>query len=177
MRIVGGRWGGRKLVRPRGGDLRPTSDRVREALFSLLGDVGDARVLDLFCGTGALGLEALSRGAAHATFVDTRTATVARNIQALDARDRATLVRADARRFLAETADRFDLILCDPPYRLADRLGPALAQPLFTCLATGGRLVVESDARAPLELGVSPADERAYGETLIRIYRDGGESP
>jgi 16S rRNA (guanine966-N2)-methyltransferase len=174
VRIVAGQWGGRKLVRPRGGGLRPTSDRVREALFSLLGDVSEARVLDLYCGTGALGLEALSRGAAKATFVDTRTATVARNIQALEASDRAELIRADALRFLAETPGRFDLILCDPPYKLADRLGPALAKPLFGCLATGGRLVVESDARDPLDLGVAPADERAYGETLVRIYRDGG---
>jgi 16S rRNA G966 N2-methylase RsmD len=108
--------------------------------------------------------------------VDTRTATVARNIQALETGDRADLVRSDALRFLADPSDRFDLIFCDPPYRLADRLGPALAQPLFGCLATGGRIVVESDARDPLDFGVGPADERIYGDTLIRIYRDEGGS-
>ena len=173
MRIVSGTWGGRKLVTPRGGDLRPTSDRVREAIFSILGDISGARVLDLYCGTGALGLEALSRGAAEATFVDNRTATVARNLQALEAGERATLVRAGARRFLAGCEQHFDLIFCDPPYKLADRLGPALAQPLFACLSADGRAVAESDARAPLELGRTPAEERTYGETLVRIY-DGG---
>jgi len=141
----------------------------------VLGDVTGERVLDLYCGTGALGLEALSRGAAHATLVDTRTATVARNIQALDAGSRTALERTGARRFLAATEERFDLIFCDPPYRLAARLGPALAQPLLACLAPGGRLVVESDVREPLDLGIAPDDERSYGETLVRIYSKGGE--
>lgn len=170
MRVIGGEWGGRQLVKPRGGDLRPTSDKVREALFSVLGDVGGARVLDLYCGTGALGLEALSRGAAESTFVDTRTATVARNLQALAPGARASLVRKDARAFLAGCGERYDLIFCDPPYKLADRLGPSLTKPLLACLAQTGRLVTESDARSPLELDLAPAQERRYGETLVRIY-------
>ena len=120
MRIVAGEYGGRRLHAPRGTRTRPTADRVREALFSMLGDVSGARVLDLYAGSGALGIEALSRGAASAVFVerDARAAaTITRNLDALGAD--AEVRRQDALRFLASGAGPFDLVFCDPPYDLA----------------------------------------------------------
>jgi 16S rRNA (guanine966-N2)-methyltransferase len=150
--------------------VRPTPDRVREALFSLLGDVEGESVLDLFCGTGALGIEAVSRGAASAVLVDTHTALARRNVRELGLADRCDVVRSDARAFLRRTRRRFDLVLCDPPYRLADRLGPELDKLVAPRLSEGGRVIVESAARRPLELSLPLALERRYGDTLIRIY-------
>src|SRR5512138_3126382 len=114
LRITGGELGGRRIQAPKGGKLRPTTERVREAVFSILGDVSGARVLDLFSGTGALAIEALSRGAAEAVLVDTRPAGARRNLEALGLADRAETVRADALRFLRR-AERstYDLVLCD----------------------------------------------------------------
>src|SRR5215213_6124095 len=121
MRVIAGRWGGRRLQAPPGEATRPTSDRVREALFSVLGErVTGARVLDLFAGSGALGIEALSRGAAEATFVDAAPAALKAlraNLEALGAD--AEIRRQDALRFLAgasAAARQYDLVLLDPPY-------------------------------------------------------------
>ena len=173
MRVVAGELGGRRLASPprRSAEVRPTSDRAREALFSILGDVSGATVLDLFCGTGALAIEALSRGAASAVLVDTRPGLARRNVAELELTERARVVRADAIRFLAGGRERFDLILCDPPYRLADRLAPELDRLLPARLAAGGRVVAESPARRPLELGLPLVGERRFGEALIRIWR------
>ena len=175
MRIVAGRWGGRRLTTPKGLATRPTSDRVREALFSILGDrVQDARVLDLFAGSGALGLEALSRGAGRATFVERAPAAAAAlraNVAALGAD--AEVVRADALRWLraASAGERqYDLVFLDPPYRRAARLGARLSELLPAVLAPGAVVVAESDRRAPLELTIHATDERRYGDTLIRIH-------
>ena len=175
MRVIAGRWGGRRLQAPPGADTRPTADRVREALFSVLGDrVEGARVLDLFAGSGALGIEALSRGAAEATFVDTAVPairTVRANLDALGAA--AEVRRADARRFLgAASADarQYDLVFLDPPYRLDAALARALPAAVKAVLAPGATVVAESDRRAPLELGLQLEDERRYGDTLIRIH-------
>lgn len=177
MRIVAGRYGGRRLTAPRGDATRPTSDRVREALFSVLGPLDDARVLDLFAGSGALGLEALSRGARHATFVDSASAAaraIEANLTALGVpADRAGVQRRDVRAFLrgARAAGRqYDLVLLDPPYRLAAELGRELSPSLRGVLASGGRVVAESDRRAPLDLDLPMTDERRYGDTLIRIH-------
>ena len=170
MRVVAGELGGRRLAAPKGGGVRPTADRVREALFSILGDVGGARVLDLFAGTGALAIEALSRGAAEATLVDTDTAPATRNLAALGLEGRAEVVRADARAFLRRERGTFDLVFCDPPYRLADRLGPELDNSLPDLLAVGALVITESAAREPLELTLPLRDERRYGDTLIRIH-------
>lgn len=171
MRVVGGELGGRRLASPpRGAEVRPTTDRVREALFSVLGDVSEARVLDLFAGTGALSIEALSRGAASAVMVDGDVALARRNVDALDLADRVEVARADAMRYLAKRGECFDLIFLDPPYRLADRLAPELDKQLPTRLAQGGRVVVETAVRTPLALALPKAFERAYGETLIRIH-------
>ena len=179
MRIVAGRFKGRRLTAPPGTATRPTSDRVREALFQRLGPLDGQRVLDLFAGSGALGLEALSRGAAHATFVDSAAAAIKAieaNVAALDlAREHAEVRRQDARAFLrsARTAGRqYDLVLLDPPYRHAAELGRALAPLLREVLAPGGRVVSESDRRDPLDLDpdLPPTDERRYGDTLIRTH-------
>jgi 16S rRNA (guanine966-N2)-methyltransferase len=175
MRIVSGAWGGRRLQAPAGAATRPTSDRVREALFSVLaGRVEGARVLDLFAGSGALGLEALSRGAAEATFVDAAPAAVRAvraNLAALGAE--ADVRRQDARRFLGgarSQARDYDLVFVDPPYRLATRLGRELSDDLPPVLAPGATVVTESDRRSPLDLDLPISDERRYGDTLIRIH-------
>ena len=175
MRVISGQWSGRRLQAPRGEATRPTSDRVREALFSVLGTrVSDARVLDLFAGSGALGIEALSRGAAAATFVDAAPASVRAiraNLEALG--EDAEVVRADALRWLRgapRRARQYDLVLLDPPYRRAAALGPALGEALRPVLAGGALVVAESDRRAPLELGIPIIDDRRYGDTRIRIH-------
>ncbi|MGH2970368.1 MAG: 16S rRNA (guanine(966)-N(2))-methyltransferase RsmD [Solirubrobacteraceae bacterium] len=175
MRVIAGRYKGRRLQAPSGLDTRPTSDRVREALFSILGPrVQDARVLDLFAGSGALGIEALSRGAREATFVDSAAPairTIAANLDALGAD--ANVVRAEARRFLgsaSRSARQYDLVFLDPPYRLAASLGRDLSAALAAVLAPGAAVVAESDRRAPLEVDLPLEDERRYGDTLIRIH-------
>ena len=171
MRIVAGELRGRRLVSPRAGaDVRPTADRVREALFSILGDLSGATVLDLFSGSGALGIEALSRGAGHATLVDTRPETALRNVADLDLDARCEVVRSDALRYLTGTKRRFDLIFCDPPYRLADRLEGELDKLVPARLAKGGRLIVESAARRPLRLALPTLTERRYGDSAVAIH-------
>jgi 16S rRNA (guanine966-N2)-methyltransferase len=174
MRVVAGRFGGRTLIAPRGHSTRPTSDRVREALFSILGSVEDERVLDLYAGSGALALEALSRGASEATLVDSSTAAVAairRNLSALGAE--AEVRRQDALSYLRgafRDARQYDLVFLDPPYRHASALGRELSTALGPVLASSARVVAESDRRAPLELEFPLLDERRYGDTLIRIH-------
>lgn len=154
---------------------RPTSDRVREALFSVLGPaVHDARVLDLFAGSGALGIEALSRGAASVVFVDRSP----RALAALRTNLAALGIEADVRGIAARAALRtasargeaYDLTFLDPPYRRAAGLGRELSEALRAVLAAGARVVSESDRRAPLELDLPLADERRYGDTIIRIH-------
>ena len=174
MRIVAGAYGGRRLAAPRGARTRPTADRVREALFSMLEPVRGARVLDLFAGSGALGLEALSRGAAAVTFVDSAPAAVRAvraNLEALGVE--AEVRRADARAFLRNAragGRQYDLVLLDPPYRRAGALAEALAGDLAAVLAPRARVVAESNRRSPLELPLPLQLERRYGETVIRIH-------
>jgi 16S rRNA (guanine966-N2)-methyltransferase len=175
VRVVGGTHRGRRLIAPAGRQTRPTSDRVREALFSILADrVGEARVLDLFAGSGALGIEALSRGAAAATLVDCAPGAIAAiraNLSALELT--AEVVRAPAERFLVTArrdARQYDLVFLDPPYRQAHELGRPLTEALAALVDPAGRVVAESDRRDPLELGWPVLDERRYGDTLIRIY-------
>lgn len=174
MRIIGGSHGGRRLQAPRGQATRPTGDRVREAIFSILGPLDGARVLDLFAGSGALGLEALSRGAQSAVLID-RAPEAARVIRAnLETLGLAAPVRRqDARTFLryaCEQSQLYDLVFLDPPYRQAAALMPLLNEALGPVLAPGARVVAESDRRAVLELDLPLDTERRYGDTLIRIY-------
>lgn len=171
MRVVAGKFGGRRLAAPPGRGTRPTADRVREALFSMLGDVSGAHVLDLFAGSGALGIEALSRGAASAAFVESdarAAAVVRRNLDSLGLR--AEVRRQDALRFLAAAEGSFDLVLADPPYDSASRIAGPLAERLPGVLAEGGRIVTESDKRIPLELPFRLLRERTYGDIRIAIH-------
>jgi len=171
MRVVAGEFKGRRLAAPRGARTRPTADRVREALFSMLGDVAGARVLDLYAGSGALGIEALSRGAASAVFVERDAQAVAaieRNLEPLDVD--ASVERADAVRWLGRAEGRFDLVFCDPPYDVASRLAGPLAERLPGLTAEDARIVTESDKRNPLELPFPLIVERSYGDTRIAIH-------
>ena len=175
MRVTGGFLGGRRLVSPpdRSRAVRPTSDRARETLFALLGELSGFRALDLFCGTGALAIEAISRGADSAVLVDSKPQLAQRNVEELGIANRCQVVRSDAVRYLRGSGERFGLILCDPPYRLAARLEPELAQHLPPLLARHGRLAIECSARRPLEIDLPVLAERQIGEALVRIYSRG----
>jgi 16S rRNA (guanine966-N2)-methyltransferase len=171
LRVVAGSFKGRPLQAPRGARTRPTPERVREALFSILGDVSGARVLDLYAGSGALGIEALSRGAASATFVDKDTralAAIRRNLEAVGAEGEVR--RRDALGFLAAAEGTYDLVLIDPPYDSAARIAGSLAERLPAVLAEGARVVTESDKRKPLELPLPLLRERTYGDTRIAVH-------
>jgi len=177
MRVIAGDLKGQRLVAPKGWKVRPTSDRVREAVFSILGErVRGALVLDLYCGTGALAIEALSRGAERAVLVDRDTRPALGNVQRLGLDERVELVRADAGRWLGEVssasfAGKFDLIFVDAPYKLADRVAQDLDTHLPKLLAADGRAVVESSARRPLKLtSLEPLRQRRYGAADVTVY-------
>ena len=175
MRVIAGALGGRPLYAPPGRRTRPTQDRVREALFSVLSDVRGVCVLDLFAGSGALAIEALSRGASAATLVDSDRASILairRNLEQLGLE--AEVRRQSATAFLASAKSehrQYDLVFVDPPYSRGSGLRDRLSGALPPVLAPDARVVVESDRRAPLELdGLHLNLERRYGDTLIRIY-------
>jgi 16S rRNA (guanine966-N2)-methyltransferase len=178
MRVIAGSLGGRRLRSPSGRGTRPTSDRVREALFAMLAELDGERVLDLFAGTGALGIEALSRGAARAVFVerDRRTAKVlASNLASLGIPAPAAEVRRMDALAALESAradeETYDLVFIDPPYSRARGLGQELAVLLAPVLAPRARVVLESDRRTPLELQLEVERQRRYGDTLVTIHR------
>jgi len=182
MRVIAGELKGQRLVAPRGWKVRPTSDRVREAIFSALGArVEGAAVLDLYCGTGALAIEALSRGAAHAVLVDRDTRPALGNVERLGLRERTRLERGDVGRWLAafpEDPDsrRFDLVFVDAPYRLADRVAQDLNSHLPRLLAGGGRAIVESGAGRPLRVdSLEQLRQRRYGAADVSIYGEAGK--
>lgn len=182
MRIIAGRWRGRRLASVGRGQpsahLRPTSDRVRESLFNLLangprGDaVAGARVLDLFAGTGALGLEALSRGAAHATFVDDGSAARAllrENIAICAAEAQTDVIRRDATRLGAAIGAGFDLVFLDPPYGkgLGER---ALASALSGGWVAPGAIIAWEERAPPVPpAGTRLLDQRRYGDTTVTL--------
>jgi 16S rRNA (guanine966-N2)-methyltransferase len=175
-RIIAGAWGGRRIQTPKGDGTRPTSDRVREAMFSSLaselGSFDDLVVLDLFAGSGALGLEALSRGAAHAVFVEASSqaaSVVQRNLRDLGAK--GSVERSKAERWVEDdAADVFDLVFVDPPYALptADvaRLVGAVKQ---SCATPDTLFVVERATRDPFTWpeGIDPLRSKKYGETTL----------
>lgn len=191
MRIIGGARRGLKLADVGAGDaaahLRPTSDRVREAIFNLIlngpygNPVAGARVLDLFAGTGALGLEALSRGAAQVAFVDDGAparALLRRNIELMQAMGVTDVWRRDATRLGQNRGGAYGLLFLDPPY--GKHLGEAA---LASCLAGGwlarGALIVWEESRPPAPpAGLDQLDQRSYGDTIVTILRaaDGGRT-
>ena len=180
MRIVGGRWGGRRLEAASGREHRPTQDRIREAVFDLLGvRVPGAKVVDLYAGSGALGLEALSRGAAEALFVERSPAalrTLRANVRALEAQERARVVAGDVLAFLAgrlEIECETDLLLADPPYGTIDEAWlVSVAKAAALRWRPGALIVLETARRAadpPPAPGWERRRERTYGETRILI--------
>jgi 16S rRNA (guanine(966)-N(2))-methyltransferase RsmD len=174
MRVIAGAYKGRRLQTTPGNATRPTSDRVREALFSILGDrVEGARVLDLFAGSGALAIEALSRGAGRAVLVESdprAVAAIRANLEAIgDAGARVEPV--DALAWLRRARGEYDLVFLDPPYSSARDLGGKLSRALPAVLSKDALIVTESDKRDPLILDLPLDDERTYGHTRVAIHR------
>jgi 16S rRNA (guanine966-N2)-methyltransferase len=171
VRIVAGSRKGARIFAPKGKETRPTGDRVREAAFNLIGPVDDAAVLDLFAGSGAMGLEALSRGAASAVFVESdREAcrTIERNLAKLGLTG-ATVLCRDAVQALAAEGRRYDLVLCDPPYEFAHhaRIGPYLKR----VVGPNGLLVYETGAKEQPELeGLRVRTSRTYGSARLTLF-------
>lgn len=177
MRIVAGEFRSRRLVAPAGAGTRPTSDRAREALFAMLADVEGARVLDCFAGSGALGLEALSRGAAVCTFVERDRGAVAAlraNVEALDVAGRCTVRATDVRRSLradAAAGRQYDLFLIDPPYRMLMDVLPALDRLLGDLAPPGARLALESAAGdEPVVRGFQLDRRRRAGAASLSLF-------
>ena len=172
MRIIAGTHRGARIGAPKGIATRPTGDRVREAAFNLIGPVDGARVLDLFAGSGALGLEALSRGAAGVTFVESdRVAcrTIADNLAKLKLTG-ARVTCGDAVSAVRRDTGPYDLILVDPPYETWRDLEPRLAQHLPRLLAPGGLLVVETGQRTEPQLPLPIRTSRRYGSARLTLF-------
>ncbi|MEW6077696.1 MAG: 16S rRNA (guanine(966)-N(2))-methyltransferase RsmD [Thermodesulfobacteriota bacterium] len=183
LKIIGGRCRGRSLVSPRGMAVRPTAGRVREAIFNILfSRIDNAVVLDLFAGTGAMGIEALSRGAARAVFVDSRPealAVIRQNLQACGLSSAAGIIRQDATRNLSGLVHlqlMFDIVFMDPPYN-RDTVGKALAALAGTVLLKPGSMVVlEHSPREPAEEESGRfhlLDQRRYGQTVVSFLEYG----
>jgi 16S rRNA (guanine966-N2)-methyltransferase len=171
VRIIAGTRKGHTIQAPAGRDTRPTSDRVRENVFNILGSVEGADVLDLYAGSGALGLEALSRGAAHVVFVERdadAVRTIERNLDRL--RLRATVLRRDAVAMLAAETRKYDLVLVDPPYDMYLDVQPRLARHLPSVLGEDGVVVVETDVRTRPELPFGERTSRRYGSVRVTVY-------
>ena len=170
MRIIAGEHRGRRIAAPAGTETRPTSDFVREAAFNLVGSVAGASVLDLYAGSGALGLEALSRGAGRCVFVDSSAAacrTIAANLERLGLT--ATVLRQDVERALAADPGPYQLILADPPYDFGayERVAP----PLVRLLDAEGLAVLQTPARVEPELpGLRVRTSRRYGSARLTLF-------
>ena len=175
MRIIGGTHKGRRIVAPKGADTRPTGDRVREALFNLVGPVAGASALDLYAGSGALGLEALSRGARRCLFVETDAAAcraIAANLETLGLTG-GLVARRDVVAVLREeraAGRRHELVLVDPPYERWPELGPRLGELLAAVVAEPGIVVVETDARVEPELPLDCVTTRRYGSARLTLF-------
>jgi 16S rRNA (guanine(966)-N(2))-methyltransferase RsmD len=175
MRIVAGSRKGHRIAAPKGVVTRPTGDRVREAVFNIVGPVEDARVLDLFAGSGAMGLEALSRGASRAVFVERdRDAcrVIQQNLRKLRLTGALVLERDAVRALREETArgHRYDLILVDAPYEEWERYAGPLGELLPGLLADDGVVVVETSSRIEPELPLPVVTSRRYGSARITVF-------
>jgi 16S rRNA (guanine966-N2)-methyltransferase len=171
VRIIAGTHRGRRIEAPPGLATRPTSDRVRENVFNILGPVDDAVVLDLYAGSGAMGLEALSRGAAQAVFVERdadAVRAIERNLDKL--RLRATVLRQDVIAVVAADKRKYDLVFVDPPYEMYADIEPQLARYLPSLLADEAAVVVETDARTQPALPLEERTSRKYGSARITVY-------
>jgi len=172
VRIIAGSRKGSRITAPKGLDTRPTGDRVREAAFNLIGPVDDASVLDLFAGSGAMGMEALSRGAQSVVFVESdREAcrAIDRNLEKLTLTG-ARVVCDDVLRFLATERSRYDLVLVDPPYEMVESLQMPLSTYLPAVLAENGLLVFESSARLEPDLPLTKRTTRRYGSARLTLF-------
>jgi 16S rRNA (guanine966-N2)-methyltransferase len=177
VRIVAGRLGGRRLVAPKGAATRPTGDRVKEALFSVLGSLEGARVVDLYAGTGALGLEALSRGASHVVLVESASPALAalrENVRVLGCETSCTLVAARVERIVDRLAKQgpFDLVLADPPWaEVAEATRAIAALVAAGGVAREGTVVLEHAAEdAPSIAGLAVRERRRYGDTGLSLF-------
>jgi 16S rRNA (guanine966-N2)-methyltransferase len=175
VRIIAGSRKGHTIYAPPGRDTRPTSDRVRENTFNLIGPVDDASVLDVFAGSGALGLEALSRGAASAVFVEAdrdAVRTIERNLDKLHLTGATVLQRDVLQALAAEVVARrkYDLVLVDPPYDRYDEMQPTLARYLPDVLADDGLLVFETSARIEPQLPLELRTSRKYGSARVTLF-------
>jgi 16S rRNA (guanine(966)-N(2))-methyltransferase RsmD len=172
MRIISGTHRGARITAPKGVATRPTGDRVREAAFNLIGPVDGATVLDLFAGSGAMGLEALSRGAASVTFVEGDRAAcraIADNLAKLRLTG-ARITCGDAVWALRQETRTYDLVLVDPPYEVWAELAPKLAEQLPRVLAADGLLVVETAARTEPSLPLQVRTSRRYGSARLTLF-------
>ena len=180
LRITGGVLAGRRFKAPSGRGVRPSTDRVRESVFATLGPLHGARVLDLYAGSGALGIEALSRGAANVVFVERASAaleTLRRNLAQLGLGDRSRVLGSDVRsaiRQLGRRGERYELILMDPPYASGEAERAMVAAVESGILSPGGTVVVESSRRhLPGEVaGLERMDERRYGDTVMLRFQN-----
>jgi len=179
VRIISGTRKGSRIYAPKGLTTRPTSNRVREAAFNLIGPVERAAVLDLFAGSGAMGLEALSRGAVSVTFVESdREAcrTIDRNLEKLGLTG-ARVVQRDVLRVLPTERKRYDLVLIDPPYELVESLHMPLATHLPRLLAPGGLVLYETGARQQPELPLDLRTSRRYGSVRLSVFDNERSGP
>jgi 16S rRNA (guanine966-N2)-methyltransferase len=176
VRIIAGSKKGHRIAAPRGDNTRPTGDRVREALFNMLGPLEGASVLDLYAGSGALGLEAMSRGARRCVFVESGHAAsrvIQANLLKLGLTG-AIVQKREVLAFLREEGKRragYDLVLCDPPYGAWDALERELARLLPPVLADGGVVAVETDARVEPVLPLDLVTTRRYGSARMTLFR------
>lgn len=178
--MIGGEFRGRPLKAPPGLTTRPTAARVREALFGILGDIAGSNVADLCAGTGALGIEALSRGAAHATFVDPDRAAlgaIRHNLEVLKVQDRATLFPLKVERAKKALLPRaaFDLVLCDPPWPIADQIAESLGELLDESLLSADAVVVIGHrGDRPVRLAdtshLVPGQRRVWGDSGLSWF-------
>lgn len=179
MRIIAGVHRGRRLIAPRGSSTRPTTDRVREALFAILGDLSQARILDAYAGSGALGMEALSRGAARCVFVESRrdaVRTITTNLQALGLQSQAVVIHAELERCKGplEHEAPYDVVLADPPWPIADTAARLLLRVVGPLLSPQATVVIGHPRRQPVklgpELGFAQTQTRHWGDSAMSWY-------